>query len=89
MNIPTSASTSTPDPSLRLAFDDPTFMQRDENRGIRLQLELLKADLAQREADIHQTVVVFGSARYMSMEAAQAKSNSQIQFLNQKLGITS
>ena len=73
MNIPISASTSTPDPSLRLAFDDPTFMQRDENRGIRLQLELLKADLAQREADIHQTVVVFGSARFMSMEDAQAK----------------
>ena len=72
MNIPISEEADADKPSLRLAFDDPEFMHRDENRGIRLQLELLKADLAQNEAGIHQTVVVFGSARFVSLEQAQS-----------------
>ncbi len=55
----------------RLAFADPEFLLRRESRGIRFQLELLKPDLAQIEAAIEHTVVVFGSARFMSMEAAQ------------------
>ena len=57
----------------RLAFADPEFLLRRETRGIRFQLELLKPDLAQQEAGIHHTVVVYGSARFMSMEAAQAR----------------
>lgn len=56
----------------RLAFTDVAFMLRSEARGIRLQLELLKPDLAQAEAGINHTVVVFGSARFVSMETAQA-----------------
>jgi uncharacterized protein (TIGR00730 family) len=59
--------------SMRLAFDDPDFMLRDESRGIRLQLELLKADLVQAEAGIAHTVVVFGSARFVSLEVAQSQ----------------
>ena len=59
--------------SLRLAFADPEFMLRPEARGIRLQMELLKPDLVQSEAGIEQTVVVFGSARFLSKEAAQAQ----------------
>jgi len=55
----------------RLAFADPAFMLRREVRGIRLQLELLKPDLMQYEAGIEHTVVVFGSARFMSLEKAQ------------------
>jgi len=55
----------------RLAFADPAFMLRSEVRGIRLQLELLKPDLMQYEAGIEHTVVVFGSARFMSLEKAQ------------------
>ncbi len=58
---------------MRLAFDDPDFMVRDEARGIRLQLELLKADVLQTHAGIHQTVVVFGSARFVSLEQAQER----------------
>ena len=58
--------------ALRLAFADFEFMLRDENRGIRLQLELLKPDLDQAEAGIHQTVVVFGSARCTPLDTAQA-----------------
>jgi uncharacterized protein (TIGR00730 family) len=60
------------DDAFQLAFDDPAFLQKDENRGIRLQLELLKPDLAQTEAGIHHTVVVFGSARFVSLETAQS-----------------
>jgi len=67
--------------ALRLAFTDFEFMLRDENRGIRLQLELLKPDLAQAHAGITQTVVVFGSARFASLDEAsldleQAKASA-------------
>ena len=55
----------------RLAFADPEFLLRRETRGIRMQLEMLKPDLAQQEAGIANTVVVFGSARFVSQEAAQ------------------
>lgn len=54
----------------RLAFNDPEFLLRHETRGIRFQLELLKPDLIQSEAGIHNTVVVFGSARFKSLEHA-------------------
>ena len=57
----------------RLAFADPEFLLRRETRGIRFQLELLKPDLAQQEAGIEHTVVVFGSARFVSLESAQAQ----------------
>ncbi len=56
----------------RLAFADPEFLLRRETRGIRFQLEMLKPDLAQQEAGIEHTVVVFGSARFQSLHNAQA-----------------
>ncbi len=62
----------------RLAFADPEFMLRRETRGIRLQLELLKPDLAQAEAGIEHTVVVFGSARFTDRETAQAQLKSAL-----------
>jgi len=55
----------------RLAFNDPEFLRRPETRGIRFQLELLKPDLIQAEEGIHNTVVVFGSARFKSLDEAQ------------------
>ena len=58
--------------SPRLAFNDPEFMLRREVRGVRLQLELLKPDLAQREWNVHHTVVVFGSARLRSQTDSEA-----------------
>ncbi len=57
----------------RLAFADPEFLLRPETRGIRFQLEMLKPDLAQTEAKIDHTVVVFGSARFPDMATAQAQ----------------
>lgn len=47
----------------RLAYHDFDFMIRDELRPVRLQLELLKPELALAEQGIHSTVVIFGSAR--------------------------
>jgi len=55
-------------PSYRLAFADADFLVRDELRPVRLQLELLKPELALQEADIESTIVVFGSARAPSPE---------------------
>jgi uncharacterized protein (TIGR00730 family) len=58
--------------SYQFAFADQGFMNRAEVRGIRFELELLKADLVLRENDIDHTIVVFGSARFVSKETAQA-----------------
>lgn len=57
--------------SYHLAFADQAFLSRPEVRGIRFELELLKPDLALRERAIDHTIVVFGSARFVSKEAAE------------------
>ena len=57
-------------PSYRLAYDDFDFIMRDELRPVRLQLELLKPELAQLEENIKATVVIFGSARISDHETA-------------------
>ena len=57
----------------RLAFADPEFLLRRETRGIRFQLEMLKPDLDQADLGIDSTIVVFGSARFLSPEDAQAR----------------
>ena len=57
-------------PSYRLAYDDFDFIMRDELRPVRLQLELLKPELAQLELNIQATVVIFGSARVSDHETA-------------------
>ena len=56
----------------RLAFADPEVLLRRETRGIRFQLELLKPDLEQQAMGIENTIVVFGSARFRSLEEAAA-----------------
>jgi len=45
------------------ADQDTEFLQRDELRSLRIGLELLKAELIQREEGIRSTIVVFGSAK--------------------------
>ncbi len=54
----------------RMAFADPEFLMRRETRGIRIQLEMLKPDLDQAAQGVNDTVVVFGSARFVSPEEA-------------------
>ena len=55
-----------------LAFADPEFMLRRETRGIRFQLEMLKPDLGQAAQGIENTVVVYGSARFVAADEAAA-----------------
>lgn len=74
--------------SNRLAFADPEFLLRRETRGIRMQLEMLKPDLAQQAHGIEDTVVIFGSARFKSEEDAhrqlvQAEASGDAQAIAQ------
>jgi len=54
----------------RLAFADPEFLLRPETRGIRFELEMLKPELELARQGIAHTVVVFGSARFVSPDIA-------------------
>jgi uncharacterized protein (TIGR00730 family) len=58
-------------PSYRLAFGDPEFLTRDELRPVRLQLELLKVEMALMERGITSTIVMFGGARIPAPELAE------------------
>ncbi len=60
-----------PESAYRLAFTDTDFLLRDELRPVRMQLELLKPELVQRELGIESTIVIFGSARVLPAERAQ------------------
>lgn len=62
-----------PTSAYRLAFDDHQFILRDEMRPVRMQLELLKPELIQNEHGVELTLAIFGSARILSHEDAQAK----------------
>jgi uncharacterized protein (TIGR00730 family) len=59
--------------SYRLAFQDPEFLLQDDLRPVRLQLEVLKPELILKEQHIESTVVVFGSARIVDPETAEAR----------------
>jgi uncharacterized protein (TIGR00730 family) len=60
-----------PESSYRLAFTDTPFLLREEMRGVRMQLELLKPELIQNEQGIDSTIVIFGSARIVPSDVAQ------------------
>jgi len=57
-------------PSYRLAFADDDFLMQDDLRHVRLQLEYLKPQLVLEQHQVNATVVVFGSARFVSPEQA-------------------
>jgi uncharacterized protein (TIGR00730 family) len=59
--------------SYREASEDLGFLNEDLTRGLRLQLEYLKAETLLRQHDIRHTVVVFGSARVAEPQAAQRR----------------
>jgi len=63
-------SPQTLSPSYRLAYMDHEFLLRDELRPIRLQLELEKPELTQKELGIKSTVVILGSARIYEAKVA-------------------
>ena len=61
-----------PESAFRLAFTDTAFLLREELRPVRMQLELLKPELVQQEQGIENTIVIFGSARILPPDEAQA-----------------
>ena len=52
---------------------DPAFLQREDTRGQRLQLDYLKPELLLEAAGIRHTVVVFGSTRITEPAVAQRR----------------
>jgi uncharacterized protein (TIGR00730 family) len=59
-----------PESAYRLAFTDTDFLLREALRPVRMQLELLKPELVQREQGVESTIVIFGSARIKPPEQA-------------------
>jgi len=59
-------------PTYRIAEEDTEFLKGDDTRGIRLELDYLKAELAMRKAGVEHTIVVFGSARIREKKTAIA-----------------
>jgi uncharacterized protein (TIGR00730 family) len=67
-----------------LAFTDTDFLLREELRPVRMQLELLKPEMVQREQGVESTIVIFGSARIvapelaaLALQAAQAQGDNE------------
>jgi uncharacterized protein (TIGR00730 family) len=60
-------------PSYRRADKDVDFLERDEVRGLRLQLDFLKPELLMQEERIGHTIVVFGSTRIVEPAAAEQR----------------
>jgi uncharacterized protein (TIGR00730 family) len=58
-------------PAYVRADHDPQFLQRDELRGTRLQLEFLKPELTLTEHEVASTIVLFGGTRIVEPAAAQ------------------
>jgi len=56
-----------------LAELDIEFLGRSEQRPVRMQLELLKAETILRENDITTTVVVFGGTQVVAQEEAESR----------------
>lgn len=72
-------------PAYRLAFDDQDFLCSPEMRGVRLQLEMMKAETHLQEAGIISTTVLFGGARIPApgQDAWAAKNEVQRKNLEQ------
>ncbi len=63
-------------PNYRLAEEDVDFLNRDDMRGVRLQMDYLKAELLLAENHIEHAIVVFGSTRICEPKAAQHRVES-------------
>jgi len=71
-------------PSYRRADQDVDFLERDEARGLRLNLEYLKPELLLAEHGIRHTVVVFGSTRLTEPATAQRRAERLEQALQSR-----
>jgi uncharacterized protein (TIGR00730 family) len=62
-------------PSYRQAEEDVDFLNRNDMRGPRLQIDYLKAEILLEQHAIRHTIVVFGSTRIRESMAAQRNVN--------------
>jgi hypothetical protein len=53
--------------SYRLAEQDQAFFEREDARGMRLEVEYLKPEVLLREHGIRDTVVIYGSTRIVEL----------------------
>jgi uncharacterized protein (TIGR00730 family) len=60
-------------PSYRQADRDVDFLNQDETRGVRLQIDYLKPELLLREHRVRHTIVVFGGTRIREPAAAKRR----------------
>ncbi|OQX76080.1 MAG: cytochrome D ubiquinol oxidase subunit II [Epsilonproteobacteria bacterium 4484_65] len=60
-------------PSYQVLEDNISFLDSDEARGIRLQLDYLRAEVKMQEHGIDNTIVVFGSTRIIETDSAIEK----------------
>lgn len=67
---------------------DLDFLDHDDVRGIRLELDYLKAELNLRKHGIHQTIVVFGGTRIPEPAEAERNIEQLRNALNEKPGDT-
>ncbi len=58
-------------PTYRLSELDTDFFQSEEMRPVRMQLELLKPELALKEERVNSTIVVFGGTQIVEKEHAK------------------
>jgi uncharacterized protein (TIGR00730 family) len=60
-------------PAYRQADKDLDFLDSDDTRGVRLQIDYLKAELELRRRGVEHTIVVFGSTRIREPAAAERR----------------
>ena len=58
-------------PSYRQADEDVDFLNQNDTRGVRLQVDYLKAELLLEQHNIRHTIVVFGGTRIQEPAAAE------------------
>lgn len=73
-------------PAYRLAYSDDDFMMRDEQRAVRLQLELAKVEQAMQQYNIEDTIAVFGGARLSSPDVSERKLQAAREALSAEPG---
>jgi uncharacterized protein (TIGR00730 family) len=56
-----------------LPWRDEDFLQRDDNRGVRLLLEYIETEAILQQENIHHTILVLGSTRIVEPAAARRR----------------
>jgi uncharacterized protein (TIGR00730 family) len=70
-------------PSYKLASEDVDFLNRDSLRPVRMQLELLKPEMALQEQNVRSTIVVFGGTQIVERPIAEERLRAAREALSQ------